>query len=347
MSVRSLFVWLRVLSFGLFWLAGFSGISEALEILISDRLTNSVFRYSPSGAFIGTLLTDSVNLNQPAGLRMSPDLTKLYVTSTQNNRVVRYDYNYDAGTATNPFIFGDGSEGLTFPNSVQFSQNGQTIYVSNLGKTGVAQFDTAGNIAGPAINGVLGGGSVFQYSGLAWGPGGQLLVGGFQDFPAGTGGTIARSDAAITTISDFIGTPGDPATPSPTLNGVASLAVKGNDLYATAGFAGRINKYDATTGAVDGSFSVSGLAFPASVILAPDGNSLLVGILGISNGSGKVSRFALDGTPLGTFALAQLTPATGFREATGMVVVPEPSSLALFGFALVALFWCARRRRVH
>ncbi|REK18076.1 MAG: hypothetical protein DWQ37_04930 [Planctomycetota bacterium] len=318
------------------WCFSAAAPSDAAEILVSDRLTNSVFRYDESGTFLGTLLTDNVNLNQPSGLTVSPDGTELYVASSQNNQVVRYDYDFAAGTATNPSVF--ASTGLAFPNSVLFSQDGSTVYVSNLGGTGVAQFNTDGTSAGAAINGTIAGGSIFQYSGLAFAPGGELLVGGFQDFPAGTAGAVARSDAGITTISDFIG-------PDALLNGVGNIVVDGNDLYATAGFAGRVNRYNATTGAVDGGFSITGLPFPASMILAPDGNSLLVGVLGVSDGAGSILRFGLDGTPLGTFATAQGNPADGFAEATGMaVVVPEPSAFALAAAALAALSLVARRR---
>jgi sugar lactone lactonase YvrE len=263
----------------------------------------------------------------------------LYVTSSQNNRVVQYDYNYAAGTATNPTVF--ATAGLMFPNSILFSKDGSRMYVSNLGGSGVAQYNANGTSAGPPINGVIGGGSIFQYSGLAHAPTGELLVGGFQDFPAGTAGAIARSNAAVSSIADFI-------APSPSLNGVGNILVIGNDLYATAGFAGRVNKFNATTGAVAAGFNApTGLAFPASMVRAPDGNGILVGVLGFADGTGNISRFGLDGTPLGVFASAQANPANGFREATGIIYVniPEPSTVGLFGTAILACGVVSARRR--
>ena len=315
-----------------------AAICHAGELLISDRTRNSVYRYSESGNFLGTLLNDPVNLNQPSGIRLSPDNKKLYVASSQNNRVVRYDYNYAAGTATNPTIF--ASTGLAFPNSILFSKDGNKVYVSNLGGAGVAQFNTDGTSAGPPINGLIAGGAIFQYSGLAYAPTGELLVGGFQDFPAGAAGSIAKSNAAVSSISDFV-------APSATLNGVGNLVVIGNDLYATAGFAGRINKYNATTGAVDASFNApTNLAFPASMIQAPDGNGLLVGVLGAQDGQGTISRFGINGTPLGVFAAAQALPANGFFEATGIIFVnvPEPATVGLLGIAVMAWGLVACRR---
>jgi DNA-binding beta-propeller fold protein YncE len=330
--------WTIVLIVGLFSCTQNSVLCHAGELLVSDRTRNSIYRYSESGTFLGTLLTDNVNLNQPSGIQLSPDNKQLYVASSQNNRVVQYDYNYAAGTATNPTVF--ATTGLMFPNSILFSKDGNKIYVSNLGGSGIAQFNTDGTSAGAPINGLIGGGSIFQYSGMAYAPTGELLVGGFQDFPAGTSGSIAKSNAGITSISDFV-------APSPTLNGAGNLLVIGNDLYVTAGFAGRVNKYNATTGAVDASFNApTNLAFPASMIRAPDGNGLLAGILGAQDGQGNISRFGFNGAPLGVFAMAQMDPANGFGEPTGILYVniPEPATVGLLGIAVLASGVVVRRR---
>src|SRR5688572_16568305 len=91
--------------FGVFLCTHAAALCHAGEFLVSDRLSNSVYRYSDSGTLLGTLLTNNVNLNQPSGLQISPDNKKLYVTSSVNSRVVSYDYNFAAGTATNPSVF--------------------------------------------------------------------------------------------------------------------------------------------------------------------------------------------------------------------------------------------------
>src|SRR5215831_19740757 len=56
---------------------------QAAELLVADRLTNSVYRYSESGELLGTLIDGHVdnNLNQPVGLAISPDRTKLFVSN--------------------------------------------------------------------------------------------------------------------------------------------------------------------------------------------------------------------------------------------------------------------------
>jgi hypothetical protein len=236
-------------------------------------------------------------------------------------------------------VFADTDDGLAFPNSVLFSQDNDTIYVSNLGGTGVAQFNLDGSVAGAPIHGAIAGGSIFQFSGLAFAPTGELLVGGFQDFPAGLAGAVARSDGGLTTISDFIG-------PSMLLNGAGNLVVHGDDLYVAAGYAGTVSRFDVTTGAIDPGFSIDGLMFPASLMLAPDGNGILIGVLGMADGEGSILRYGFDGALIEEFAAATLAPNAGFGEATGMVLVPvpEPATLGMMGAAIVSLVCFARRR---
>ena len=310
--------------------------ASADQLLVADRLSNAVYRYSGNGTLLGTVLTDNVNLNQPSGITLSPDSTKLYVASSANSQVVQYDYSVATGTATNPTIFANAAEGLAFPSSILFSQDGGKVYVSNLGGTGVAQFNTDGTVAGPPVNGAVGSGAFFQFSGLAFAPTGELLVGAFQDFPAGTNGTVAKSNAAITSLGDFL-------TPSPSLLGASGLLVDGNDLYVSGMFAGTIQRFNATTGAVDPSFGLSGLAFPQTLLDNPNGSGFLAGILGFVNGSGSISKFGYDGSSLGVFANAG---GGGFTEATAFVsVVPEPATIGMLTCAAAALGFTMRRRR--
>lgn len=308
--------------------------ASADQLLVADRLSNAVYRYSGNGTLLGTVLTDNVNLNQPSGMALSPDSTKLYVASSANNQVVQYDYSVATGAATNPTIFANAAEGLAFPSSILFSQDGSKVYVSNLGGTGVAQFNTDGTVAGPPVSGLVGGGAFFQFSGMAFAPGGELLVGAFQDFPGGTTGAVAKSDAAISAIADFV-------APSTAINGASGLLVDGDDLYVSGLFAGTIQRYDATTGAVDPSFGVSGLAFPQGLLANPNGPGFLAGILGFANGSGNISKYAYDGSFLGVFASAG---GGGFTEATSFVaVVPEPATFGLLTLAVAALRFTVRR----
>jgi DNA-binding beta-propeller fold protein YncE len=309
--------------------------ATADQLLVADRLSNSVYRYGPNGQLLGTVVTDNINLVQPSGIALSPDSTKLYVASSGNSQVVQYDYSVVFGTATNPTIFANAAEGLAFPSSILFSQDGSKVYVSNLGGTGVAQFNSDGTVAGPPVNGLVGGGAFFQYSGMAFAPTGELLVSAFQNFPVADAGTVAKSNAAISSLGDFL-------TPSASLNGATGLLVDGDDLYVAAGFAGTIQRFDVTTGAVDPSFSVSGLAFPQGLLPNPNGLGFLAGTLGFTSGGGNISKYGYDGSFLGIFA----SPGGGgFTEPTAFVsVVPEPATIGMLTCAAAALGFTVRRR---
>src|SRR5262245_41879476 len=80
--------------------------SHAADLLVVDRLSNGVYRYNQSGQLLGVVTQEVVPegqepiyLNQPTGIGISPDYTKLYVSSSQHNHVVTYDYNRFTGTA--------------------------------------------------------------------------------------------------------------------------------------------------------------------------------------------------------------------------------------------------------
>jgi hypothetical protein len=274
---------------------------------------------------LGVVLSDNVNINQPVGMALSPDLTKLYISSAQNSRLISYDYNYAAGTANNPTILAEGrDDGLAFPNAILVEPDGSKIYVSNLDptqagdvyvSTGVAQFNTDGTNAGPNINGPIGGGSIVQLSGLAWGPDGKLLVGGFLDFPGGSQGAVGKSNDAKTALGDFI-------APAASLNGASSVLVHGNDVYVSGMFASDIRRYDYTTGALDPNFHVDDLAFPSGLVLSPDGDGFLAGILGFANGQGHIAHYGFDGQLVGGGVFAA-PGGGGFSEATVMVVEPQ------------------------
>ncbi|MFO0913362.1 MAG: PEP-CTERM sorting domain-containing protein [Pirellulales bacterium] len=279
----------------------------AADLLVSDRLTNRILRYDASGTLLGTVVEDSVNLAEPNGMALSPDGTQLYVASRQNSQVVRYDF--DGTKATNPQVFATG--GLSVPASVEFAPGGQKILVSNLGLqfdgTTVAQLNLDGSSAGPAFSGGLPVGR----TGIAIGPQGEIFVGSFQD------GSILRLDTRTQTLLPFVA--GSPATV-----GLGNLMTNGEDIYAVAGFGGLLMKFSALTGEPDPNWvPISGLEFPASLSLSPDGNGLLVGVLGFSPGAGKILRYGFDGKLVGTFATSQPgNPALGFVEATGMLVSP-------------------------
>jgi sugar lactone lactonase YvrE len=284
-----------------------SSTSHAADLLVADRLSNSVYRYSEAGALLGTVVDNSTDLNQPTGIGMSPDFTELYVASSQNNRVLKYDYNAATGVASNPTIFADASDGLAFPNDIQFGPDGK-IYVANL-SGGVSRFNVDGSSTGPklALPGNV------QTSSMNFTADGKLLAGAFQNANQTRGG-IAISDAPISAFSGTL-----LVNYAPAINGATGLMIHNDYLYVSGLYAGNIRRFALSTGQIDASWGISGLGFPQDLAVAPDGNGFLAGILGVINGTGNISRYAFDGTFISTFA----SPSEeGFTEATAFMVVP-------------------------
>lgn len=293
----------------LFFLLSFRGplpIACGDELLVADRLTNRVLRYSDTGSLLGVLVDDQVNLAEPNGMALSPDGSQLYVASRLTSSVVRYDY--DGISATNPTVVIDS--GITVPASLLFSEDGETLYVSSLGfqfdGDSVAQFTPDGESAGPDLTG----GMATGRSGLAFAPDGSLLVSSFNE------GAVLRYNSDASMFEDFV-----PANPA--ILGASNLLVIDNELYVGGGFTGTVMRFDATTGDVDASFTpISNLAFPAGIVPAPDGNGLLIASLGLTDGTGQIDRYGLDGEFIETFAMnSNDDPTMGFREATGILTV--------------------------
>ena len=79
-------------------------------------------------------------------------------------------------------------------------------------------------------------------------------------------------------------------------------------------------------------------------ILEPDGNGILVGILGFANGQGHIERYGFDGTDLGLFANNFNQTGVGFQEATAFIYVnpslapvPEPGTVVLLATGCVVV----------
>jgi F0F1-type ATP synthase membrane subunit c/vacuolar-type H+-ATPase subunit K len=301
---------------------GVTAPSDAAALLIADRVGNGVFRYSDTGQLLGVVAREVIvpgvpptYLYQPTGIAMSPDYAKFYVSSSQLNQVVAYDYDRLTGTATNPTIFANADDGLSFPNDIQFSPDGSKIYVANL-NGGVSRFHLDGSSAGeklllPTVEGE----GVTQASSMTFMPDGRLLAGAFSD-PSGAGGGVAISNADISALSEYF------VEPLPALYGATGLMAHDGYLYVSGLFTGSVRRFSLADGEYDSAWVATGLevSFPQDLLVAPDGNGFLLGILGTFPGAGRINRYSFeDGALLGTLA----TPSqNGFREATAMAVVP-------------------------
>jgi sugar lactone lactonase YvrE len=286
----------------------------AADLLVVDRLSNSVYRYDGDGALLGTVVDNSADLNQPTGIGISPDFTELYVSSSQNNRVMKYDYDAATGVATNATVFADAADGLAFPNDIQFSPNHNRIYVANL-DGGVSQFNTDGSSAGAklmlptSVEGVE-----TPTSSMNFLPDGRLLAGAFQD-ASGAGGGVAVSNSDVSGFSGYF------VQPMSAITGATGLMIHDGYLYVSGLLRTNIRRFSMSNGQIDSSWGISGVGFPQDLVEAPDGNGFLAGILGFGAGGGNIFRYSFDGTPLGAFPLPS---SERFTEATAFVVVPDP-----------------------
>ncbi|WP_442483682.1 SMP-30/gluconolactonase/LRE family protein [Aeoliella sp. SH292] len=289
----------------------------ALDLLVADRLTHNVYRYDSEGNFLNVVLDDNSHINQAVGLTLSPDQSQLYVSSFQNDRVMRYDYDAATGTATNATIFAEGlADGLMLPSSIKFSEDGNRIYVSNFNAPVVAQFDLAGNPIGDPITGNIGvrdGSTIVAFSGLAFAPTGELLVGGWMGAPDGSYGAIGKSNSAITTLTDFTGAVDE-------ISGASGLLIEDDYVYVAGMLSSQIRRFQLSDGALDTQFAITGVPFPQDLQAMPDGNGFLVGVLGDVAGSGRIDHYAFDGTFIGTYATIG---GGGFEEATAFIFVNE------------------------
>jgi hypothetical protein len=315
------------------WLFWYAPAESRGDLLVADRLSYSVFRYSDTGALLNTVIDHSLDIYQADGIALSPDSSQLYVASSLANQVMRYDYNAANGTVSNGAVFADASDGLSFPNDIKFSPDGSTIYIANLSsiKGGVARFHTDGTSTGsklqlstPDYSGS------FQATSMAF-LNGKLLVGVFAD-PLNTGGGgVAISDASLSTLPEYL------IPPATEINGATGLMIHGGFLHVSGlqSASGNIERFaladdtlsiDGHTllskGQMDTAWEISGVPFPQQLAAAPDGNGFFAGVLGAQNGEGRIDRYAFDGTLLGTFISHATTGESGFIEATAFTFVP-------------------------
>lgn len=197
------------------------------DVAAVSRETNSVELYDgQSGKWLRTLVASgSGGLNAPKDIAFDHD-GNIYVTSTTNNRVLKYNQN---GVFDKVLI----ASGLQEPCGLVVGEDG-LLYVASRNNNLVRSYDTA---TGDRIERLpLENTGIDGPNGLAFGPDGALYIGG-------------RFSNSIVRVPR-LGTPSVLVSGSPVLDGPGQLAFdSAGDLVVVSQDTDTIVKFDAGTGA--------------------------------------------------------------------------------------------------
>ncbi len=294
--------------------------SSAVEYLVSDRVTNQVFRFSADdGTFLGILIDDNSATN--GGLFLPSSMTigfdgDLFVTSTGNGLVLRYD----AFTGSFLEVFASGLYG---PASLLYHEPSATLLVGQLGNLGdtdvIARYDADGTRLTD-----LQAGPVSGRTGMITTSNGDLLVGSFAD-EMFMGAILEFDFDAETNAFDYAGI----LNQSPELSGVNGIAMDAEgDLYVANLFRQSVQKIDMEDGAAVGSTVFAQLPYPSDVLISNEGQVLVTG-LGNDNPADEIW-----GPNVFPGSVMRYDPADGSGEPflvggeefqpTAIIVRPEP-----------------------
>jgi streptogramin lyase len=288
------------------------------SLLVSSNTNSRVIRYSFQSALPEVLVSTGLGgLSGPSKLVCGGD-GRLYVTSQNNDRVLRYDAS--TGAFVDIFVTA-GSGGLDIPVGLDFGPDGNLYVASNTGNS-VLRYDGG---SGAFIDAFVPGTSGLNGpTGIVFGPDGNLYV------SSRAGDKVMRFDGTTgAPMGDFV-TAGSGGLDLP--RGL-TFGPDGN-LYVAEEVNDSVRRYDGTTGAFIDVFVASGsggldrandVAFgPDGVLYVPSFNSNQV--LCFDGTSGAFLRALPDGVLNGPAWVAVGCPpaTTAVPTSTG-----APSGLAL------------------
>ena len=304
---RRLLVWLLLSLPGVLCLA-VPGIMKA-DLFVADDSTNSIVRFSYTGALVGTFVAaGSGGLQYPVNPILGPD-GNLYVPDWYGSAVRRY--NGSTGAFIDSFVQ-PGSGGLSEPDCAAFGPDGN-LYVADYAAHVVRRYDGK---TGASMGVFTSGGSLVNLESLVFGPDGSLYV-------ADEVNVIKYNGTTGAFIAYFVA-------------GTSGLLAFGSDgnLYVDTAHNGVI-RYNGTTGALISQFVPSnGIRSDAGFAFGPDGN-LYVGYASnlvlrysgqtgaaidtfISSGIGMINGFAFS--PLGP-QVTEVLPDQGGNAGTVTVQI--------------------------
>ncbi|MGB8854302.1 MAG: PEP-CTERM sorting domain-containing protein [Pirellulales bacterium] len=300
--------------------AALTNAVRADTVYVISRSTGGLFRFDsadPNGTM--TTVAPLGTFSTPEAMALGPD-GHLYIgesgVSFGSNRIVRYVIATGSvsevttlGTIPGAIAFKPGPAGAMLIGRNPFPQAvGQVLQVTgwNGGSPVVSNFTSGTNLDATSSPGlaVAQDGAVYVSSSVYTGLGGSLT------------GTVLKFGAA----GNYLGTVASTGTPGD--YGPAGLVLNGSTLFSASVQDGKIYTTD-LSGPTTSVFGAAPFGFEVGPLAQLSDGNLLAG--SVSGFTDSVYRFGNGGT-----LLTSITNS-GFGQISGIVAVPEPSSLVLAG----------------
>jgi hypothetical protein len=318
------------------------------QLLVSDRVTNTILQFGWDGSFQKQLVgpansLSTSDLDGPAAMAFGNG-NDLFVASQNTGEVLRFDRQ------TGQYL-GSFASGIYGPGGLMFDPASNVLYVSEFGNMDGQKIDRFNAAPGASFGASLGSIGLDSdpktgRAGMALGPDGALYVSSFFDGrilrvndPAGS------SPSAPTTFAQ--GPMGFMGTNSLVFDSAGNLDAVGLFSFDVYRFGGDGTGHGDLISAASGS-----LAYPCAAIIAPNGNLLVSSMgndkpndpFGLPIEPGYISEYNIStGAVVNQFFIHGIDPF----QPTAMLVMPtpEPSTLALTVVGCLAgLAWATRRR---
>ncbi|MEZ6193505.1 MAG: hypothetical protein R3C45_19720 [Phycisphaerales bacterium] len=289
-------------------------VGESYLLVANHQGGDSVSRYDLDGNWLGHFVTPgSGGLDNAVGMQIGAD-GNLYVASEGTGQVLRY--NGHDGTFMDVFASGPS---LQFVGYLTIGPNGD-FYAAGAGNNTVVRSTVQqATLPGAAASG----GGLNGPDGIVFTSAGELLVSSYFS------NSVKRYNPETGAyLGDFVAGGG--------LIRPLQLVIEGDQLQVVSQGTNSIRRYNLDTGAYLGDLLIGGgLNNPIAQVVLPNGDRV---VSSYSNSS--LVRFDAGGVLQGVFASGA---GSGVVSPTTMILVPEPTSVAILGCG--AFVFTRRRAR--